>query len=95
MGLNNSKTKERGNVSIDQGISKSTGSGQADKGWTNKQADRPSDHPKQTSGPIAEAAAAVQELNSTSTQRFFQPQTKTNRDLRTDATRREEEERGN
>ena len=93
MGLKLSKNQDRGSVSIDQGISKSSSIEQAEKGWTNKQSDRPSDNPKQTSGPLAEAAAAVQELNSTSTQRFFQPQTKTYADLRTEGTRREEEER--
>ena len=92
MVLNNSKTKGKDIVSINQGKSESSKAELGGKGWCNKQSNKPSDNPKHTTGPIAEAAAAVQELNSISTQRFFQPQTKTNRDLRTNETRREEEE---
>ena len=95
MGLNNSKTKGKDVVSINQGKSELNKAELGEKGWYNKLSNKPSDNPKHTSGPVAEAAAAVQELNSISTQRFFQPLTKTNRDLRTDGTRPEEEERRN
>ena len=77
MGLKNSKAQGQDKVLENQGDSMRSSAEQVEKGWTNKQSDKPSYDPKQTSGPIAEAAAAVQELNSTSTQRFFQPQTKT------------------
>ena len=83
MGLKISKDQEKGIVSNNQGKDKSDSVEQRDKGWTTKQSDKPTDDLKQTSGPKVEAAAAVQELNHSSTQRFFQPQTKTFRDLRT------------
>ena len=91
MGLKNSKAKE-GGVSVNQGSSKSREVGQGEKGWTNEKSNEPSDDLTKTSGPRAEAAAARQELSNASIQQFFQPQTKTTHDLRTDSTQGREEE---